>query len=43
MDRLAKVRAAVAELVAADPGQWTLEELGQAIAVQRAPPTPMPA
>ena len=31
MDRLAKVRAAVAELVAADPGQWTLEELGQAV------------
>ncbi len=31
MDRLAKVRAAVAELVAADPGQWTLDELGKAI------------
>ena len=31
MDRLAAVRAAVVELVAADPGEWTLDELGQAI------------
>jgi Domain of unknown function (DUF222)/HNH endonuclease len=31
MDRVARVKAAVAELVAADPGEWSLDELGQAI------------